>query len=162
MRYLQISFLLLFFLQFSCLQPTDESLKKKVLVAHQSFIDGIIAEDHQRVGDLLADDVTFGTPGGGFGTKQDYIKALKTGILFYDSVANHVPKIRIFERTGVVNGNVDLVFRYKDETGSWFKMLEHLSFTSVYLVDVDRVIMVSWQSTRPTTDEVIALPPEAR
>ncbi len=162
MRLLLITLLPLCFFQISCQQQSADSMKKKVLDTHQYFIAGIIAEDHQRVGNVLSDDMSFGFPGGGFGTKQDYINALKSGNLVYDSVFNHVPNIKIYGKTGVVNGNLDLLFRYKDETGAWFKMLEHLSFTSVFLVDNKSTKMISWQSTRPTTDEAIELLPENR
>jgi hypothetical protein len=34
-------------------------------------------------------------------------------------------------------------------------MLEHLSFTAVYVVDKKKVKMVAWQSNRPTTDQTM-------
>jgi hypothetical protein len=52
----------------------------------------------------------------------------------------------------VGNGRGNLVFRYKDEKGQWYKMLEHLSFTAVYVIDKNKVKMMAWQSNRPTTD----------
>ena len=34
-------------------------------------------------------------------------------------------------------------------------MLEHLSFTAVYVKDKNQVKTVGWQSNRPTTDQVV-------
>lgn len=149
--------LFLFFSSFilSCAQaqPTNES-KEIVKKVHLDFINAILAEDYQQVGEILSDDVTLGTPGGGFGTKRDYISALKNGVLFYDSLGNHSFNIRIYGTTGLVNGNVDLVFRYKDENRGWLRMLEHLTFTAVYDMNSKRLQMVAWQSNRPPTDTI--------
>lgn len=134
---------------------SNDVMKEKVRKAHQSFIDGILAEDYQVVDQLLAEDVTLGFPNGGFSLKRGYVDALKNKTLFYDSSANLSSNIRIYGNTGVVNGRGDLVFRYKDEKGEWYKMLEHLSFTAVYVVDKNKVKMVAWQSNRPTTDQTV-------
>lgn len=131
---------------------SNSSVKEEVQKAHQSFIDAILAEDYGQVDQLLAADVTLGFLHGGFTPKQEYVNALKSGNLFYDSSASQKSNIRVYGKTGVVNGTGDLVFRYKDDKGEWYKMLEHLSFTAVYLLDNDKVKMVSWQSNRPTSD----------
>ena len=143
--------LLINFLYINAHAQSKNSFEEKVKKSHQAFIDAILAEDYQLVGKILADNVTLGTPGGSFGTKQDYINALKNGTLFYDSSSNHLYKVRIFGTTGIVTGNVDLVFRYKDENSDWFRMLEHLTFTAVYTLDKIPK-MVAWQSNRPVTD----------
>lgn len=138
----------------SAAQPTV-TIKEKVRMAHQSFIDGILAEDYKQVDQLLAEDVTLGFPNGGFSPKRGYVDALKNKTLFYDSSANLSSNIRIYGNTGVVNGRGDLVFRYKNEKGEWYKMLEHLSFTAIYVVNGNKVKMVAWQSNRPTTDVTV-------
>jgi hypothetical protein len=130
-------------------------VKDMVRKAHQSFIDGIVAEDYMLIDQLLAEDVTLGFPNGGFSSKQEYVNALKNETLFYDTSANQYANIRVYGNTGVVNGRGDLVFRYKDAKGEWYKMLEHLSFTAVYVLDKNKVRMVAWQSNRPTTDQTV-------
>ena len=136
---------------------STEAIKEKVRKAHQSFINGILAEDYQLVDQLLAEDVTLGFPDGGFFPKQDYVNALKNKTLFYDSSANLSSNVRMYGNIGVVNGRGDLVFRYKDEKGEWYKMLEHLSFTAVYVVKGAKTTMVAWQSNRPTTDITVKI-----
>jgi Domain of unknown function (DUF4440) len=133
-------------------QP-NSGIKEKVRKTHQSFIEGILAEDYRLVDQLLSEDVTLGFPNGGFSPKKGYVNALKDKTLYYDSSANQSADIRIFGNTGVVNGRGILVFRYKDENGLWYRMLEHLSFTAVYIVDKSKVKMVAWHSNRPTTDQ---------
>lgn len=150
MRHLFLLFAIFLYVN-TCAQSKGD-FKEMVKKSHQAFIDAILAEDYRLLSEILSDDVTLGTPGGGFGIKQDYISALKNGTLFYDSSANHFYNIRIYGTTGVVNGNVDLVFRYKDENNDWFRMLEHLTFTAVYVIDKKNIRMISWQSNRPTTD----------
>jgi ketosteroid isomerase-like protein len=133
---------------------SGSTFQDKVQKAHQSFIDAILVEDYRQVDQLMADDVTLGFPHGGFTPKQEYVNGLKSKTLYYDSSANQKLNVRVYGNTGVVNGTGDLVFRYKDE-GEWYKMLEHLSFTAVYVLDKDKVKMVSWQSNRPTSDSTV-------
>jgi hypothetical protein len=147
-----------FFFLISIFQLVDSQAQSKnvfkedVKKAHQTFIDAIISEDYRMVDAILEDKVTFGAPGGGFETKQSYVNALKNGTLLYDSFANHSFNVRIYGSAGVVNGKVDLAFRYKDENGDWFRMLEHLTFTTVYTKSAKDIKMTAWQSTRSTTD----------
>lgn len=132
---------------------SDSTFQKKIEKAHLSFFESILKEDYIMVDQLLADDVTLGFPSGSFSPKPDYVNALKNATLFYDSSANQTYNVRVFGNTGVVNGRGDLVFRYKDEKGNWYKMLEHLSYTAVYVMDKNDIRMVAWQSNRPTTDK---------
>lgn len=132
---------------------SDSTFQKKIEKAHLSFFESILKEDYRMVDRLLADDVTLGFPSGGFSPKPDYVNALKNEMLFYDSSANQTYHVRVFDNTGVVNGKGDLVFRYKDEKGNWYKMLEHLSYTAVYVMEKNNIRMVAWQSNRPTTDK---------
>ncbi|MEI9909100.1 MAG: nuclear transport factor 2 family protein [Bacteroidota bacterium] len=155
MRTLLVAFLILVLIPFISSAQSNFTLKEKVQKAHQSFIDAILSEDYNLVDQLLADDVTLGFPDGDFSPKQEYVNALKNGTLFYDSSSNQSSNIRIYGNTGVVNGKGDLVFRYRDEKGEWFKMLEHLSFTAVYVMDNNKVKMVAWQSNRPITDTIV-------
>ncbi len=131
---------------------SDSTFIKKIEKTHLSFFESILKEDYRMVDRLLADDVTLGFPHGGFFPKQEYVKALKNATLFYDSSANQTYHVRVYGNTGVVNGRGDLVFRYKDEKNNWYKMLEHLSYTAVYVTDKNGIRMVAWQSNRPTTD----------
>jgi hypothetical protein len=149
--------LLISLILFEAEAQKKESLEQQIQKTHQSFMDGILAEDYKLVDQLLAEDVTLGFPNGGFSPKQDYINALKSGNLFYDSSAHEYSNIRIYGNTGVVNGKSSLVFRYKDEKGQWFKMLEHLTYTTVYNINKNIVKMVSWQSNRPNTDITVKL-----
>lgn len=155
MRNFLLALLIILCASFATIAQSNNSVKEKVQKAHQSFIDAILAEDYEQVDQLLAADVTLGFPHGGFTPKQEYVNALKSRNLFYDSSANQRSAIRVYGNTGVVNGTGDLVFRYKDDKGEWYKMLEHLSFTAVYVLDKERVKMVSWQSNRPTSDSTV-------
>jgi hypothetical protein len=117
MRNISIVLLVAFTASLTASAQSNDIIKERVRKAHQSFIDGILAEDYQLIGQLLAEDVTLGFPDGGFSPKRGYVDALKNKTLFYDSSANLSSKVRIYGNTGVVNGRGDLVFRYKDEKG---------------------------------------------
>lgn len=82
-------FILTFTCAFKLYAQSNTNLKEMVKKIHQNFIEDILAEDYQRLSEILSDDLTLGTPNGGFETKQYYISVLKNGTLFYDSSANH-------------------------------------------------------------------------
>ena len=155
MKRILATFLVTSLTLFSAKAQLKHPINEKVKNGHRAFIDAILAEDYMQVDELLAEDVKLGFPSGGFTPKQDYVNALRNGSLFYDSSSNQYSSIRIYGNTGIVNGTGNLVFRYKDKKGEWYKMLEHLSYTAVYVIDKDQVKMVGWQSNRPTTDQVI-------
>lgn len=153
MKYLFIA--LTISLVLNCNTQSKVDYKEMIRRSHLVFVDAILTEDYDLVSNILADDVTFGTPGGGFGTKQAFVNALKNNTLFYDSAANHIFNVRLYGTVGIANDNVDLIFRYKDKNNDWFRMLEHLTFTSAYIKDKKSIKMIAWQSTRPTTDYAV-------
>ena len=66
MKNVLIALLLTYFASLTSNAQSNAAKKEKVRRAHQSFIDGILAEDYKLVDKLLADDVTLGFPHGGF------------------------------------------------------------------------------------------------
>lgn len=80
--------------------------------------------------------------------RQDFIDALKNGTLYYDSAYHEYSKIRIYGNTGVINGRSNLTVRVKMENGEFYKVLEKLTYTAVYVLDKSsKIKMVAWQST---------------
>jgi hypothetical protein len=80
--------------------------------------------------------------------RQELINDLKNGAIFCDSAFLEYSKIRIYGNTGVINGRSNLTFRFKMDNGEFFKGLEKLTYTAVYVRDKSsRIKMVAWQST---------------
>jgi hypothetical protein len=116
-------------------------LKERLIKIHQSWFDGLLAEDTQLINQVLANDVTLGFPDGNFMSKQDFLNLLNNGIAFYDSAVHEYSNIRIYNQIGIINGKSDLTVRLKKESGEFIAFAEKLSYTAVYALD-DSIKMV--------------------
>lgn len=133
----------------SCLKTlSSNEFEKRLQKVHQSWFSGLLNEDSQVIDKILSDDITLGFPRGNIMPRQDFIDALKNGTLYYDSAYHEYSKIRIYGNTGVINGRSNLTVRVKMENGEFYKVLEKLTYTAVYVLDKSsKIKMVAWQST---------------
>ena len=63
---------------------------------------------------LLADDLTFHSPGGRAGTKASYLEGLRSGRLAYDSITAPAPVIRVHGAAAIVTAAICC-------TGRWLR-----------------------------------------
>jgi hypothetical protein len=127
---------------------SSDEFKKRLQEIHQSWFDGLLEENSQTIDQILSEDITLGFPGGNVMPRQEFIDYLKNGTLFYDSAFHEYSKIRTYGNTGVINGRSNLTLRFKKDNGEFFKGIEKLTYTAVYVLDESsRIKMVAWQST---------------
>lgn len=113
-----------------------------VMHAHTQWFDALLDEDAEVLDVLLADDMTFHAPGGTAETKALFLEHLRTGRLEYDSIKAETPLIRLHDRTAIVTGKVDILYRWEDQPN-----LERLYYTAVYGWISPQWRMLAWQST---------------
>lgn len=82
-----------------------------VATAHSRWWDGLLDEDVLALDTLLADDLTFHSPGGRVMTKAHFLDGLRSGRLQYDSITAAEPVIRLHGDTAIVTGRVDIQLR---------------------------------------------------
>lgn len=115
----------------------------EVRSAHQRWFDGLVSGDVAGLGMLLADDVTFHTPGGAAETEANFLENIRAGRLKYESVAPQDPRIRVYGDTAIVTGRVSIRYRWQDAP-----VLERLYYTAVYgKWNYSRWKLLAWQST---------------
>jgi ketosteroid isomerase-like protein len=126
----------------------------EVRSAHQRWFDGLVNGDLTRLGMLLADDMTFHTPGGAAGTKANFLENIRAGRLKYESVAPQDQRIRVHGDTAIVTGRVSIRYRWQDAP-----VLERLYYTAVYgKWDSSRWKLLAWQSTYQKENGLQRLP----
>jgi ketosteroid isomerase-like protein len=124
-----------------------EDAANSAWVAHTSWWDALLASDVVALDRLLADDLTFHSPGGTAETKAAFVENLASGRLSYDSVDGDTALARLHGQTAIITGQVDIQFRWEGQP-----MLEHLYYTAVYGWTSPYWRMLAWQST-PRADE---------
>ena len=60
-------------------------------LAHNRWFDALLVEDVAVLDALLADDMTFHNPYGGTSSKAEFLEALRSGRLMYDSITPEEP-----------------------------------------------------------------------
>ena len=90
-----------------------------------------VKQDAAALNKLLADDLTYCHAGGKMQTKAEYIAAVMTGPSHYESMTFTDMKIRIYGKTAIVTGTVDVkltnqpvftvrtLHAYVENSGQW-------------------------------------------
>jgi hypothetical protein len=110
--------------------------------AHARWWSALLDGDVAILDALLVDDMTFHGPGGTARTKAEYLEALRSGRLSYQSIRAETPLIRIHGSTAIVTGRVDILYRSRGEDKT-----EGLYYTGVYGWTAPQWRMLAWQST---------------
>ncbi|MCA1646636.1 MAG: nuclear transport factor 2 family protein [Chloroflexi bacterium] len=113
-----------------------------VSLAHTRWWEALLDEDVGALETLLADDLTFHSPYGTASTKPQFLEALRSGRLEYDSVTAEGALTRLHGETAIVTGQADIDFRSRGEP-----KFEQLYYTAVYRWTSTHWRMLAWQST---------------
>jgi hypothetical protein len=99
--------------------------------------------DLDRLGKLLADDLTYTHATGIVQTKAQFLDDLKTGKLQYKKIEPGELQVRVYGTSAVINGTAKLAVV---STGEDKKIT--LRFTDVWVYRSGRWQLVAWQSTK--------------
>jgi hypothetical protein len=118
-------------------------VEQEVLAAERARIGLAVKADTAALEKMLGDDLTYGHSDGRVDTKAQFLDALKSGDLKYESMEHANPTVRVFGNTAVITGlsNVKVKSRGQD-------LNLRLRFTCVWVKRDARWQMVAWQSTR--------------
>jgi ketosteroid isomerase-like protein len=120
-----------------------ETNDAEVRSAHHRWFDGLVSGDVTGLSMLLADDMTFHTPGGAAETKANFLENIRAGRLRYQSIAPQDQRLRVHGDTAIVTGRVSIRYRWQDAP-----VLERLYYTAVYgKWNSSRWKLLAWQST---------------
>ncbi|MGB5698749.1 nuclear transport factor 2 family protein [Muriicola sp.] len=127
--------------QFAIGQNEDTNISEQLILNQQSArFSAMIEADVVKLKSLLADDLTYGHTKGSTETKSGFIETVKTERIDYLSFVPRDVNVRVYEKTAVLTGFIDVKVIYK---------MEELVFTTRFL-EVQRKedgdwLLTAWQ-----------------
>ena len=121
-------------------KPTVESLKDAELGRFKVMI----AKDRAGLEAVLHKDLVYHHSGGNTDNKESYIASIFSGKSSYVSIQAAEMQTRVYGKTGINTGIINLVNLSADGKETPVK----LRFTDVFVFESGRWQMVSWQSTK--------------
>lgn len=128
--------------QLSAQKPTVESLKDAELGRFKVMI----AKDRAGLEAVLHKDLVYHHSGGNTDNKESYIASIFSGKSSYVSIQAAEMQTRIYGKTGINTGVINLVNLNAEGKETPVK----IRFTDVFVFESGRWQMVSWQSTKLT------------
>lgn len=123
-------------------KPTVESLKDAELGRFKVMI----AKDRAGLEAVLHKDLVYHHSGGNTDNKESYIASIFSGKSSYVSIQAAEMQTRVYGKTGINTGVINLVNLNADGKETPVK----IRFTDVFVFESGRWQMVSWQSTKLT------------
>ncbi len=108
--------------------------EQQILKQQSARFSAMIDADVKKLETLLADDLTYGHTKGHTETKIGFIETVKKGRIDYLSFAPRDVSVRIYEKTALLTGFIDVRVIYKKE---------ELIFTTRFL-EVQRKVNGNW------------------
>jgi len=121
-------------------KPTVESLKDAELGRFKVMI----AKDRAGLEAVLHKDLVYHHSGGNTDNKESYIASIFSGKSSYVSIQAAEMQTRVYGKTGINTGVINLVNLNADGKETPVK----IRFTDVFVFESGRWQMVSWQSTK--------------
>lgn len=121
-------------------KPTVESLKDAELGRFKVMI----AKDRAGLEAVLHKDLVYHHSGGNTDNKESYIASIFSGKSSYVSIQAAEMQTRVYGKTGINTGVINLVNLSADGKETPVK----IRFTDVFVFESGRWQMVSWQSTK--------------
>ena len=119
-----------------------DNIKGEVLAAHEQRRVATLNGDADTVDSMMTDDLTFTHPNAAVDTKEQFIGALRSQGLQYQSITDEDLNVRVHGTTGVVSGICRIVV---DASGSTFDV--RVQFTEVWVNKEDSWKMMLWHAT---------------
>ncbi|MDF9796959.1 ketosteroid isomerase-like protein [Catalinimonas alkaloidigena] len=132
-------FLFVLPLNLAFVQNTAED---EVLDIEKRRFQAMINEDFDLLENLMDDQLVYIHSNGNIDSKASFINAIKAGKTAYDDIKLEESKVRIYDKTAIINGLC--VFHQKNPDGS--PRQTRLRYTNVYIKQKGHWKMVSWQS----------------
>lgn len=138
----QFLFIFCIFLSFSVLYGQKEGERKLIALEKQRFL-AMTQKDTLFLQKVLADDLIYTHSNALIETKKDFLTSIQTGKIIYKSLESEEIKVRIYEKTAIINGLVHVVGALN---GKEFDI--HLRYVDVYHKNKMGWQLVAWQSVK--------------
>jgi ketosteroid isomerase-like protein len=140
MKRMLLAILLLPVLALTAVAATPED---EVRAADARRIAAMVDGDVAALGSLLADDLTYTHSSGQVENEEQFLAAISSGKLDYESIVPSDVQVRIYGNTAVMTGRADIKVKVQGNPAAFGSR-----FTSVWVKGDAGWRMVAWQSTR--------------
>jgi hypothetical protein len=118
----------------SIVAQDKNNAEQQILKQQSTRFSAMIDADVVKLETLLADDLTYGHTKGSTETKTGFIETVKKGRIDYQSFVPRDVSVRVYEKTALLTGFIDVKVIYKKE---------ELVFTTRFL-EVQRKVDGNW------------------
>jgi ketosteroid isomerase-like protein len=125
-------------------QDPLRELKEQVWKVEQRRVEALIMQDWRALEALLSEDLTYTHSNGATETKEQFLKALRTGAMEYFSLQHDEALVRVYGEAALLTGSTQARVRM----GRGEPQDARLRFTMVYANEGGWWRLVAWQSTR--------------
>ena len=138
----QFLFIFCIFFSFSVMYGQKEGERKLIALEKQRFL-AMTQKDTLFLQKVLADDLIYTHSNALIETKKDFLTSIQIGKIIYKSLESEEIKVRIYEKTAIINGLVHVVGALN---GKEFDI--HLRYVDVYHKNKMGWQLVAWQSVK--------------
>ena len=117
--------------------------EEEVRTADARRIAAMVDGDVAALGSLLADDLTYTHASGQVENEEQFLAAISSGKLDYESIVASEAQVRIYGNTAVMTGRADIKVKVQGNPVAFGSR-----FTSAWVRGDGGWRMVAWQSTR--------------
>lgn len=126
-----------------------ETSEQAVLAAHEQRRTATIQGDADAVGAMMTEDLTFTHANGVMESKAQFLDAVETGRLDYQTLADEELQVRVYGDTGIVSGTVRIVV---DASGTEIDI--RVLFTELWVKKGAAWKMVLWHATNASSPDI--------
>jgi hypothetical protein len=121
----------------------SSKIEQEILKTEQARVNALTQGEMAKLEQLLSDDLTYTHSSGRVDSKKDFLDALKTGSVKYESMTHSNVKVALYGNTAVMRGESDLKLLSGGRPVAF-----RIRFLNVYVKKDGRWQMTAWQSTR--------------
>src|ERR1044072_5377654 len=117
--------------------------EQEIIKLEQARVEALTQGDMAKLGQLLADDLTYTHSSGRVDSKEQFLDSLKTGAVKYESMTHSNVKVSLYGNTAVMRGESDMKLQSGGRPVAF-----RIRFLNVYVKKDGRWQLTAWQSTR--------------
>jgi hypothetical protein len=140
-QYLAVGFLLISAV--GVFAQATGKIEQEVMKAEQARVTALTQGDLAKLGEILADDLTYTHSSGRVDSKEQFLDSLKTGAVKYESMTHSNVKVSLYGSTAVMRGESDMKLQSGGRPVAF-----RIRFLNVYVKKDGHWQMTAWQSTR--------------
>jgi hypothetical protein len=121
----------------------QSKIEKAIIELEKNRFEALVKKDYTVLNVIFSDKLIYNHSDGKIDSKESFLEGLKSGKRNYKSIDLDTSTVRIFEKTAILNGDVNFV-RINNKQQ---ETRQKLRYTAVYVQTKRQWQLVSWHST---------------